>query len=69
MATPVAIGYSDEGTAEQARHTVQQLEAELVIRADQRRREDESGGPEVRCNAPGRVRCFSPSGCCIIKRR
>src|SRR5436309_13108607 len=35
MATLVAIGYPDQGTAEQARHTVQQLEAELVIQADQ----------------------------------
>lgn len=35
MATLVAIGYPDQGTAEQARHTVQQLEADLVIQADQ----------------------------------
>jgi uncharacterized membrane protein len=35
MATLVAIGYPDQGTAEQARQTVQQLEAELVIQADQ----------------------------------
>src|SRR5207237_3146525 len=35
MATLVAIGYPDQGTAEQARHTVQQLEAELIIQADQ----------------------------------
>src|SRR5436305_7674055 len=35
MATLVAIGYPDQGTAEQARHTVQELEAELVIQADQ----------------------------------
>jgi uncharacterized membrane protein len=35
MATLVAIGYPDQGTAEQARGTVQQLEAELIIEADQ----------------------------------
>jgi len=35
MATLVAIGYPDEGTAEQARQTVAQLEAELIIQADQ----------------------------------
>jgi uncharacterized membrane protein len=35
MATLLAIGYPDEGTAEQARQTVQGLEAELVIQADQ----------------------------------
>jgi uncharacterized membrane protein len=35
MATLVAIGYPDQGTAEQARETVQQLEAELIIQADQ----------------------------------
>lgn len=35
MATLVAIGYPDQATAEQARHTVQQLEAELIIQADQ----------------------------------
>ena len=35
MATLVAIGYSDETTAEQARQTVQGLEADLVIQADQ----------------------------------
>jgi uncharacterized membrane protein len=35
MATLVAIGYPDQGTAEEARGTVQQLEAELVIQADQ----------------------------------
>ena len=35
MATLVAIGYPDEGTAEQARETVRQLEADLVIQADQ----------------------------------
>ncbi len=35
MATLVAIGYPDEGTAEQARQTVQGLEAELIIQADQ----------------------------------
>jgi uncharacterized membrane protein len=35
MATLVAIGYPDQGTAEQARQTVQQLEAELIIQADQ----------------------------------
>jgi uncharacterized membrane protein len=35
MATLVAIGYPDQGTAEQARQTVQGLEAELVIQADQ----------------------------------
>jgi uncharacterized membrane protein len=31
----VAIGYPDQGTAEQARQTVQRLEADLVIQADQ----------------------------------
>src|SRR3989440_10259884 len=35
MATLVAIGYPDQVTAEQARQTVQQLESELVIQADQ----------------------------------
>ena len=35
MATLVAIGYPDQGTAEQARQTVQELEAELIIQADQ----------------------------------
>ena len=35
MATLVAIGYADETTAEQARGTVQQLESELIIQADQ----------------------------------
>jgi uncharacterized membrane protein len=35
MATLVAIGYSDETTAEQARQTVQSLEADLIIQADQ----------------------------------
>jgi uncharacterized membrane protein len=35
MATLVAIGYSDQGTAEQARGTVAKLESELVIQADQ----------------------------------
>ena len=35
MATLVAIGYPDQGTAEEARHTVQQLESELIIQADQ----------------------------------
>ena len=35
MATLVAIGYSDETTAERARQTVQGLESELIIQADQ----------------------------------
>ncbi len=35
MATLVAIGYPDQGTAEQARETVYQLESELIIQADQ----------------------------------
>src|ERR1700740_1614639 len=35
MATPVAIGYPDQGTAEQARDTVSRLESELIIQADQ----------------------------------
>jgi uncharacterized membrane protein len=35
MATLVAIAYPDETTAEQARHTVQGLERDLVIQADQ----------------------------------
>jgi uncharacterized membrane protein len=35
MATLVAIGYPDQTTAEAARQTVQQLEAELIIQADQ----------------------------------
>lgn len=35
MATLVAIGYPDQATAEQARRTVQGLEADLVIQADQ----------------------------------
>jgi len=35
VATLIAIGYADQETAEQARGTVQQLEAELIIQADQ----------------------------------
>src|SRR5215469_3683515 len=35
MATLVAIGYPDQGTAEQARDTVRQLESDLIIQADQ----------------------------------
>jgi uncharacterized membrane protein len=35
MATLVAIGYPDQTTAEQARQTVQGLEADLIIQADQ----------------------------------
>ncbi len=35
MATLVAIGYPDQGTAEQARATVQQWEGELIVQADQ----------------------------------
>jgi len=35
MATLVAIGYPDQGTAEQARETVRQLESELIIQAEQ----------------------------------
>ncbi|HWE33458.1 MAG TPA: DUF1269 domain-containing protein [Solirubrobacteraceae bacterium] len=35
MATLLAIGYPDQGTAEEARKTVQQLESELIIQADQ----------------------------------
>jgi uncharacterized membrane protein len=35
MATLVAIGYPDQGTAEEARGTVQQLESDLIIQADQ----------------------------------
>jgi uncharacterized membrane protein len=35
MATLVAIGYPDETTAEEARQTVQSLEADLIIQADQ----------------------------------
>ena len=35
MATLVAIGYPDQATAEEARQTVQGLEADLVIQADQ----------------------------------
>jgi uncharacterized membrane protein len=35
MATLVAIGYPDETTAERARQTVQGLEADLIIEADQ----------------------------------
>src|SRR5436305_15088882 len=35
MATLVAVGYPDQDTAEQARQTVQQLESELIIQADQ----------------------------------
>ena len=35
MATFVAIGYPDQTTAEDARKTVQHLEAELIIQADQ----------------------------------
>ncbi len=35
MATLVAIGYPDQGTAVQALETVRRLEAELIIQADQ----------------------------------
>lgn len=35
MATLVAIGYPDQVTAEQARQTVEELESELIIQADQ----------------------------------
>jgi uncharacterized membrane protein len=35
MATLVAIGYPDQTTADQARETVQGLERELIIQADQ----------------------------------
>ncbi len=35
MATLVAIGYPEQGTAEQARATVSRLEQELIIQADQ----------------------------------
>jgi uncharacterized membrane protein len=35
MATLVAIGYPDQGTAEEARQTVQSLESDLIIQADQ----------------------------------
>lgn len=35
MATLVAIGYPDQTTAEEARQTVQGLESELIIQADQ----------------------------------
>jgi uncharacterized membrane protein len=35
MATLVAIGYQDQTTAEEARQTVQRLESELIIQADQ----------------------------------
>ncbi len=35
MATLVAIGYPDQTTAEEAQHTVEQLESELIIQADQ----------------------------------
>lgn len=35
MATLVAIGYPDQGTAEQARQTVMELQQELIIQADQ----------------------------------
>jgi uncharacterized membrane protein len=35
MATLVAIGYEDQTTAEAARQTVQSLEADLIIQADQ----------------------------------
>ena len=35
MATLVAIAYPDQGTAEQARQTVRELEADLIIQAEQ----------------------------------
>src|SRR6476659_735159 len=35
MATLFAIAYPDQGTAEEARGTVQQLESDLIIQADQ----------------------------------
>jgi uncharacterized membrane protein len=35
MATLVAIGYPDQGTAAQARDTVSRLESELIIQADE----------------------------------
>jgi uncharacterized membrane protein len=35
MATLLAIGYPDQGTAEQAMQTVQELQSELIIQAEQ----------------------------------
>jgi uncharacterized membrane protein len=35
VATLVAIAYPDQGTAEEARQTVRQLESDLIIQADQ----------------------------------
>ena len=35
MATLLAIGYPDQGTAEQAMQTVHELQSELIIQADQ----------------------------------
>ncbi|MGZ6565582.1 MAG: hypothetical protein ACXVH3_38420 [Solirubrobacteraceae bacterium] len=35
MTTLVAIGYPDQGTAEEARETVTRLQSELIIQADQ----------------------------------
>lgn len=35
MATLIAIGYPDQATAEEGRGTIQRLEAELIIQADQ----------------------------------
>ena len=35
MATLLAIGYPDQGTAEQAMETVHQLQSELIVQADQ----------------------------------
>jgi uncharacterized membrane protein len=35
MATLIAIGYPDQATAEEARKTVQKLESDLIIQADQ----------------------------------
>jgi uncharacterized membrane protein len=35
VATLVAIAYPSEGTAEEARQTVRQLESDLIIQADQ----------------------------------
>lgn len=56
MATLVAIAYPDQGTAEQARGTVRELESDLIIQAEQVAaisRDPESG----------RACCWWASGC------
>jgi uncharacterized membrane protein len=71
MATLVAIGYPDQDTAEQARTTVAQLEAEFVIQADQVAviSRDPEGRyhvhtPATAASRPPAGRCGAGSGAC-----